>query len=251
VKIYDFYLLRELENWRINMRRGPSFRNQFTKTLQNKINSFIPEKVHIVVTRAIKQMVRGVIFGAGFITKTHHSFGNTEMMELKVKDVIKNFASGAAIEGAVTGAGGIFLGLADFPLWLSIKMKMVFEIAAHYGFDTKDYKERIYILYIFQMTFSSQQRKNEVINILENWQEFKKTLPDDLNHFDWRTFQLDYRDYIDLAKLFQLIPGVGAAIGAVVNHRLTNRLGINAMNAYRLRLPHIVSFINKQPKIIE
>lgn len=60
-------------------------------------------------------------------------------------------------------------------------------------------------------------------------------LPDDIHQFDWRTFQLEYRDYIDLAKLFQLIPVVGAVVGAYVNHRLTNKLGTNVMNAYRLR----------------
>jgi len=63
----------------------------------------------------------------------------------------------------------------------------------------------------------------------------KEKLPDDLHTFDWRTFQLEYRDYIDLAKLLQLIPGVGAIAGALVNHRLTNKLGKNAMNAYRMR----------------
>ncbi|NLK44793.1 MAG: EcsC family protein, partial [Tissierellia bacterium] len=30
-----------------------------------------------------------------------------------------------------------------------------------------------------------------------------------MNQFDWRTFQQEYRDYIDLAKLAQMLPGVG------------------------------------------
>ena len=40
---------------------------------------------------------------------------------------------------------------------------------------------------------------------------------------------------IDLAKLAQLIPVIGAPVGAVVNWRLTTRLATTAMNAYRLR----------------
>ena len=60
--------------------------------------------------------------------------------------------------------------------------------------------------------------------------------PDALKAFDWRKFQLEYRDYIDVAKLAQLLPLVGAPIGAVVNWRLTQRLAETAMNAYRLRL---------------
>ena len=39
----------------------------------------------------------------------------------------------------------------------------------------------------------------------------------------------------DLAKLAQLIPVIGAPVGAVVNWRLTTRLATTAMNAYRLR----------------
>jgi hypothetical protein len=53
--------------------------------------------------------------------------------------------------------------------------------------------------------------------------------------FDWRTFQREYRDYIDLAKLAQLLPVVGAPIGAVVNYRLLDRLGAMAVGAHRLR----------------
>ena len=114
---------------------------------------------------------------------------------------------------------------------------MLFEIASHYGHDTKDYKERIYLLYIFQLTFSSQERRNEIYEQMVGWDQKKETLPPDLHGFDWRTFQLEYRDYIDLAKLLQLIPGVGAIAGALVNHRLTNKLGKTAINAYRMRMP--------------
>ncbi|MGI8581540.1 MAG: EcsC family protein, partial [Chitinophagaceae bacterium] len=53
---------------------------------------------------------------------------------------------------------------------------------------------------------------------------------------DWRTFQQEYRDYIDLAKMAQLIPVIGAPVGVVVNYRLIKKLGITAMNAYRMRI---------------
>jgi hypothetical protein len=114
-------------------------------------------------------------------------------------------------------------------------MKMLFDIAALYGYDVKDFKERIYILHIFQLTFSSQQYRKKVFAQLENWDKNKADLPDKFRDFDWRNFQQEYRDYIDLAKLLQLIPGIGAAVGAYVNHRLTRRLGLNAMQAYRMR----------------
>ena len=35
-----------------------------TSIIQTKINNWIPEKVHNAITIAIKQMIRGVLFGA-------------------------------------------------------------------------------------------------------------------------------------------------------------------------------------------
>ena len=54
---------------------------------------------------------------------------------------------------AGTGAGGILLGLADFPLLLGIKIKFLFDAATLYGFDTSDKEERLFILHVFQLAF--------------------------------------------------------------------------------------------------
>lgn len=225
----------ELDQWRKSMRRQPSIWNDATKRLQRKINNIIPEKVHKVITKAIKEITKAVIFGADFTTSKRKTGVPLDEIEINVKKRIKFYASSAALEGAATGFGGFLLSMADFPLWLTLKMKMLFEIASWYGYDTKDYKERIYILHIFQLTFSSQRHRNEVFEIMENWEIKKEQLPDDIGSFDWRTFQLEYRDYIDLAKLLQLIPGIGAVAGALVNHKLTSKLGKTAINAYCMR----------------
>lgn len=233
--LYHQIVSQELEQWRHEMRKKPSFLNRTTKKVQKKVNQIIPEKFHQAMTKAIKEITRGVIFGSGFTTRKRKDVGELEEIEMKVKERINFYSSSAAVEGAATGFGGFLLSLADFPLWLTLKMKMLFEIASRYGFDTNDYKERVYILHIFQLTFSSQERRNEIFEKMEQWEITREHLPDDLHSFDWRTFQLEYRDYIDLAKLLQLLPGVGAIAGALVNHKLTNKLGKTAINAYRIR----------------
>lgn len=113
---------------------------------------------------------------------------------------------------------------------------MLFDIAALYGYDVKDYKERVYILHIFQLAFSGQQYRREVFEQIVDWNTKKESLPDDIHQFDWRNFQQEYRDYIDLAKMAQLIPGIGAVLGLVANYKLIEQLGKTAMNAYRMRL---------------
>ena len=41
---------------------------------------------------------------------------------------------------------------------------------------------------------------------------------------DWEKFQTEYRDYIDLAKMLQLVPVIGAPVGAYANYQLLQRL---------------------------
>lgn len=233
---YEQIAFGELKKWQKEMMRSPSILNKLSKRVQTKLNSYIPEKIHKAITTAIKQMVRGVLFGAQYTTKKPASIHTLQQTEETIEQLIKTYKHTAAVEGGVTGAGGILLGLADFPILLGIKLKMLFDIAALYGFDVKDYKERLYMLHIFQLAFSSQEQRRDVFVKMLDWDEKKKDLPDDVNAFDWRTFQQEYRDYIDLAKMAQLIPGIGAVVGIVVNYKLIKQLGNTAMNAYRMRL---------------
>ncbi|MDH5366517.1 MAG: EcsC family protein [Cyclobacteriaceae bacterium] len=223
------------EKWQLSMCKKPTILNGITKSIQIKINHIIPEKVHIAITKAVKGLTKAVIFGAGITTSTPAKGKHIEEIENNILKRIHFYSSSAAAEGAITGFGGFFSSLADFPLWLTLKMKMIFEIASHYEIDINDYTERIYILYIFQLAFSSQQHRNIIYTQMQGWDGKKENLPNDIHEFDWRTFQLEYRDHIDLAKLIQMIPGIGAFAGAYINHRLTKRLGNTAMNAYRMR----------------
>jgi hypothetical protein len=235
---YEDIVKQELIEWTKKVSKDPSVFNSFSKGIQNKVNSYIPEKVHNAITTAIREMTRGILFGSGITTTSPPPAGVAlEVREHLVREKIRTYRNAAAAEGALTGAGGFLLGLADFPIWLTLKMKMLFEIAAMYGADLKDYKERVYLLHIFQLAFSSQSHRKKIFQIMERWPEEAAKLPADIKDLDWRSFQQEYRDYIDIAKLLQLVPGIGAVVGGVVNHRLTEKLGNMAMMAYRLRWP--------------
>ena len=218
------------------MLRKPGYLGKVSKAVQDKINSWIPEKVHKGITVTIKQMVRGVLYGANWTTQKKNDFRDLIARDLAADEKIKFYQGTAATEGAITGAGGLLLGLADFPLLLALKFKLLFEIAAIYGFETDDYKERLYILHIFQLAFSSPKRRKEVFLGMLDWDQKSKDLPPDIHEFDWRKFQQEYRDYIDLAKMAQLVPIIGAPVGAVANYQLVKKLGKTAKNAYRMRL---------------
>ncbi len=226
----------ELQFWKLEVMKKPSLAGNIATKVQEKINSYIPQKVHDAITITIKQMVKAVLFGSEI---TSPNLPPTEMSlihrEALVKSKIDSYCKTGAAEGGVTGAGGFLMSMADFPILIAIKIKLLYEIAALYGFNTSDFRERLYILHIFQLAFSSKKGAQKVLAQMENWDEKLFLLPESGDDFDWQTFQQEYRDYIDLAKLAQLLPVVGAAVGAVANYQLIKKLGKTAMMSYRMR----------------
>jgi len=233
---YNDKALYELQNWKIKMRKKPSIIDRASKGAQNKFNNILPDAYHNIITSSIKSLTKAVLLGSKYITKP--PIKNLPLIdrELLVKEKTKVYKTTAIIEGAATGAGGIVLGLTDLPLLLSIKIKFLYDVASVYGFDVMDYKERLYILNIFQLAFSSKSNVNKVFEKMEKWDEYSASLPNDINSFDWKSFQQEYRDYIDLAKLLQMIPGVGAVVGSYVNNKLMKKLSETAIQSYRMRI---------------
>jgi hypothetical protein len=232
---YEQQALLELGRWRLEMQREPGLWNRTTRGLQRKINSYIPEQVHTAVTTVIRQMTQAVLTGSSYTTSAPLTDGDLEAREKLVLAKVDRYRRTAAVEGGVTGAGGFLLGLADFPVLIGLKLKLLFDIAALYGYSGEDYKERVYMLYVFQLAFSGDAHRRDVYLRMLDWASRRELLPSSLDEFDWRAFQQEYRDYIDLAKLAQLLPVVGAPVGLVVNNRLVRKLGVYAMNAYRMR----------------
>lgn len=203
------------------------------REMQGQINRMIPEKVHAAITGAIEGLTRTILTGADLTTGAPLLGLSLAERDRRALAAIEGYRATAAVEGGVAGAGGVWLALADFPALLVIKFKLLFELAAIYGHEAETFAERLYILALFQLAFSGAEHRVAVFHGLEGWDA--RSHPNDFAQFDWRTLQREYRDYIDLAKLAQLIPVVGAPIGALVNWRLLERLGETAMNGYRMR----------------
>ncbi|MCT8139506.1 EcsC family protein [Anaerobacillus sp. CMMVII] len=239
-ELYEEKAKNELMRWQRKLAKNGFFAKKYAKHLQTKINERIPEKIHHLFTTSVKKMVYATLVGSEYTTTTIPlEEASLQQREERLDEKIKFYKKTAAIEGAGTGAGGILLGMVDFPLLLSIKMKFLFEAASLYGFDVKDYRERLFILYLFQLAFSSAEKKKQVYQTIKNWDEIKEQLPEKdvyLEEIDWKAFQLEYRDHIDLVKMLQLIPGFGAIVGAFANYHFLEVLSETAKNGYRMRI---------------
>ena len=226
---YEQMIEQQLDNWTKDMIKPSSFMARMSKQVQTKVQELIPEKAHAVLTETIKKMLQAIVVGSDFIQpKLKDTSLTLQERDERTAKKIEDYKKIAAVEGAGTGAGGILLGLADFPLLITIKIKFLFDAATLYGYDTSKEEERLFILHVFQLAFSSDDHRREIFETIENWDEVHKQV-------DWRKLQQEYRDYIDLAKMLQLVPVIGAPVGAYANYQLMNRLGEITMNCYRMR----------------
>lgn len=229
---YEQRAFVEVEEWQRKLQKRSSILNRVSKKAQNKINSYIPEKVHQTITEAIKQMIQATLAGSNILKKKNPTlFHSLQGRDEELTKKISQYKKVAVVEGAGTGAGGLLLGLADFPLLLSIKMNFLMEAATIYGYDTDKLEERVYLLYIFQLAFSSEGKRREILEVIENWKEERLKIAT----LNWQELQQEYRDFIDFVKMLQLVPGIGAAVGAYANYNLMDQLGEAARNVYRWR----------------
>lgn len=229
---YETMVQKELKNWQKKIFKRSNWFKRLTKKAQNKINSKIPDRAHAIIAESIKQMIKATLFGSKLTTRSNYPSEYTLYQRDQIlEEKLTTYRRTATAEGAGTGAGGFFLGLADFPMLLQIKVKFLFEVASIYGVETQSYEERLFLLHVFQLAFSSDKKRKETYQVIIDWDNQKKILAD----MDWHIFQQEYRDYMDIIKLLQLIPGFGAIFGAYANHNLLDQLGETAKNAYRIR----------------
>ena len=230
---YEASARLELAAWRQAMLKGPNLFDKAARGVQTRINRVIPEQVHATVTAVLEKMTRAILAGSDLTTGQPLAEGTLSEREAQVRRRIAAYRAAGAAEGGVAGAGGFALALAEFPTLIATKIRLLFEIAGLYGHDAGALSERLYILAIFELAFSAPDHRAEVLERLGDWD--RRAHPNSLDAVDWRRFQQEYRDYIDLAKMAQLIPLIGAPVGAVVNYRLLDRLGDTAIAAYRMR----------------
>lgn len=233
---YEKFVINENIKWQNDMKKKPKASNIIAKGVQNKINNVIPENIHIIFTEAIKNMVKVVLKGSEITSEKPYISLSLREREYILEEKFEFYRKGATLTGAGIGAGGFIIGFADIPSLLTIKMKFLFEMAVLYGYDVKNFKERLFILYIFKLAFSSDEKRKDIYYDIYNWEEISKTIPENFEDFNWREFQQEYRDYMDISKLLQFIPVVGAAFGAAANYKLLNRLYYVGKNSYRLRV---------------
>ena len=233
---YEDKIAEEWKQWRNNLFKPSGFFEHASRKFSRKVNQMIPEKIHKVLTSAVKGVVQTALFGVQFTPKTPVQIGlSLEERDKLARELIDKYKKIASAEGAGTGLGGFKLSLVDFPALLSIKMKFLFELSHIYGFSTSDKQERWFILQVFQLAFSGDEHRQTVWNNISSDSQLMVD-PNKEIEIDWRKLQQEYRDSLDFRKLLQMVPGIGAVVGAWANYGLLHDLGETGMQCYRYRI---------------
>ena len=230
--LYYKTISKELKSWEKQMMKRPRLTNRASKALQVRIQKLVPKKAQDIITASVKGMVNTVMTGSSLLTKTETASNPTlAESDYLVEQKYALYYKTAIAQGVGFGLGGILINLADLPALMTIKVKFLFDCAKLYGYDVNLESERMFMMYVFQLAFCSDQRRLDVFPIIKNWDKQADSIT-----IDWERLQMEYRDYLDIAKLLQLLPVVGAIAGGAANHSLMNKLKITAVNCYRYRL---------------
>ncbi|KOR89531.1 EcsC family protein [Paenibacillus solani] len=239
---YEQEIQKEIADWEQTLFKPPGWLEKTSKSIGSRINHWIPPKVHSIITTTIRSIVRTALFGAEYTpSRPVQKRLQLESADQEAKELFALYQKIAVAEGAGTGAGGMMLSMVDFPALIAIKMKFLFEMAHVYGYDTKHFSERVFILKVFQMTFSGPENRARLLDSIKRWHIEKEQWHSEAEYsknMDWETFQIEYRDAMDFRKMLQMVPGIGAIAGAWANYSILEELREFAMNAYRLRRLH-------------
>lgn len=156
----------------------------------------------------------------------------------------------AVMEGGVTGATGWPGLIADVPLLFGISLRTIQQIAICYGYDITKDAEREYIVQILRVGSSGDIKAKvefliglkqvEQVLLKVTWKKMNEALArKEISRLSLlaaiRQFAKSLGIQITKRKALQLVPFVGALIGAAFNATFVNDVGRAAHMSYRRR----------------
>lgn len=241
---YEVQVRSELSVWEKEMLKEAWLLERMSKKLQQKVDRIIPEKIHQSMSKAMEITVKSVLSGIDMLPFSEQRISSAKKQSLQEQDrsfaeTLGRYKKLAAAEGIGTGAGGILLAAVDYPALLAIKLKFLAETAQTYGFDIRQFNERVYCLKVFQLAFSSDASRKRIYEQIKNWNANDSLALSDASvegFVSWREFYTEYKESIEFKKMLSFLPIVGAVFNGWGNFALLDDLGKTAQNAYRLRV---------------
>jgi hypothetical protein len=231
---YENKVKNDLLLWKKKIFKSFDSVDSFIGNFQEKIRSIIPQKILKLISDAMVIAMKTFLYGNEIVSTDIFKEGTLRQRDDLAIGLKEKYSRNLALTGAVSATGGPLMSIGEMAILINMKFRFLQSIAGIYGYDCSKVSERIYILKIFQLTFSDKRERKIVLNEILNF-DSEKMEELGLENIDINKIETSYRDYLDISKLAQFIPIAGIPINSAVNFSLLNKLGINGMNSYRLR----------------
>ena len=172
-----------------------------------------------------------------------------DLAQLRLEDIDKvvgflgaKYKSVAAAEGAATGVAGLPGILVDLPTLVTLNLRAIGEYATYYGFDVTLQQERLFAMHVLGLASSPKDAAKQValaeLALIARNVAMKKTWATLEEHAFVQVVQQIARAVgirLTKAKLAQVVPVVGAAVGSGYNAYYTAGVCNAAYHLYRER----------------
>lgn len=245
--------LNKKENKIINKKRNTIIKNKLNP-ISEKIEEKIPDKVRATLESAFYNAFK-VVFkgGSKYIEKLYnkekikldHDINNYAFNKRATRKSLKLIdfqgkrsklinSTISTVEGI--GLGVLGIGIPDIPIFISVILKTVYEIALSYGFDYENEEEKIYILNLINVALTSEEEKlyySEKINEIENKIDLGIVLENNLDDEIKETAKI-LSNTLLIPKFIQGLPIVGV-VGGVVNYQFVSKISKYSSIKYKKR----------------
>ena len=228
---------------------------------EHAARTLIPARLQDMVARSIYRLLSGLNSATYLVSdedrirhqveRKYQTCGDElQAADLVAKSCWRKHVAWATGEGGVTGAVGLPGLAADIPALFAVSLRLIQQTGICHGYDVSTPEEREYLMHVLRIgSTSGLKAKMELLVAL-------KPVEDILIKVSWRKMnealarreisrlsllaaarQLAQKLGVQLTKrkALQLVPGVGAVVGASFNAMFVNDVGRAAYMLYRRR----------------
>ncbi|MFU7515104.1 EcsC family protein [Clostridium sp. HCS.1] len=245
--------LNKKENKILNKKKNKLIKDKISP-ISEKIQGKIPDKLKSTLESAFYNAFKVVIKnGSKYIEKLYnkekikldHEINdyslNKRMTRKSLKLIDSQGKKSKLINSTISTVEGVGLGLLgigipDIPVFISMILKTVYEIALSYGFNYEKEEEKIYILNLINVALSSEEEKqiyNEKLNNIENKIILGLDIENILDEEIKETSKVLSNSLL-VTKFIQGLPIVGV-IGGVTNYQFISKVSKYARIRYKKR----------------
>jgi hypothetical protein len=139
----------------------------------------------------------------------------------------------ATVEGAATGAGGIFTTMIDVPLLFVLSLRTILKIGQCYGYPLDKRSDQCFVMGVMVAALSNSLVTKQ--NRLKSLREVEKLLLEEVQE---EILAEEALSFLFQLELFEGVPGVGMISGAVLNRRFMQRVDNTARRVFQERWLH-------------